>query len=246
MGTVKHKLDDSPMWRDLLKIKSLYLKGRTMTAKDGKATSFWLDTWILDRPLCSLYPVLFDMCLDKHISVHQFLVLHGQISFNRWLNPLLFEQWMSVVGIVYQHHFEDTKDIPVWKWTKGKIFSTNSVYEFLTKDDSGLHYKHIWKAKIPYKIKIFMWLVENNAILTKDNLIRRHWIGDLTCCFCAENENIDHLFFLCPIAKITWGVVGMCFGANSVPRNMHQYKLWIANWLPGGNTVYTSGCAAIC
>jgi len=162
------------------------------------------------------------------------------------VKPTLFEQWMSVVDIVYQHHFADTKDIPVWKWTKGKIFSTNSVYEFLTKEDSGLHYKHIWKAKIPYKIKIFMSLVENNAILTKDNLLRRHWIGDPTCCFCTENENIDHLFFLCPIAKITWGIVGMCFGANSVPRNMHQYKLWIANWLPGGNTVYTSGCAAIC
>ena len=90
VGTMKCRLDDSLMWRDPLKIKSLYLKGRTMTAKDGKATSFWLDTWILDRPLCSLYPVLFDMCLDKHISVHQFLVLHGQIKLQQMVKPTSF------------------------------------------------------------------------------------------------------------------------------------------------------------
>ena len=91
-----------------------------------------------------------------------------------------------------------------------------------------------------------MWLVENNAILTKDNLLRRHWIGDPTCYFCNENESIDHLFFLCPIARITWGIIGFCFGANSVPKNMQRYKFWIAKWLPGGNQMYTSGCAAIC
>ena len=65
-------------------------------------------------------------------------------------------------------------------------------------------FKHVWKAKISYKIKIFMWLVENNAILTKDNMLKRHWVGSPTCHFCFENETIEHLFFQCPVAKITW------------------------------------------
>lgn len=35
--------------------------------------------------------------------------------------------------------------------------------------ESGPRYKHIWKGKIPAKMKFFMWLMENDAILTKDN-----------------------------------------------------------------------------
>jgi hypothetical protein len=32
----------------------------------------------------------------------------------------------------------------------------------------------IWKAKIPLKIKIFIWMVAQKAILTKDNMIIRN------------------------------------------------------------------------
>jgi len=35
----------------------------------------------------------------------------------------------------------------------------------------------------------------NNAILTKDNLIKRRWSGTPTCYFCNSDENIQHLFF---------------------------------------------------
>ena len=108
---------------------------------------------------------------------------------------MLFEQWLGIVDTVYHYSFEDENDTPEWKWNKNGLFSTKSVYEFLTKEESSNEYKHIWKAKMPYKIKIFMWLVERNAILTKDNLIRRHWIGDPNCYFCMDHETIEHLSF---------------------------------------------------
>ena len=143
VGSVKHMLDDSPMWKDLLKVKNVYMKVRTMIVKNGKATSFWLDTWIHNKPLCILYPVLFDLCLDKHISIHQFLARQGQLEFNRWLNPLLFEQWLSVIDTIYHHNFSATTDTHAWKWNKGRMFTTKSVYEYLTKDETVLHFKHI-------------------------------------------------------------------------------------------------------
>jgi hypothetical protein len=52
------------------------------------------------------------------------------------------------------------------------------------------------------KIKIFMWLVEQNSILTKDNMLKRNWQGDLCCYFCDNPENMNHLLFECPIAKV--------------------------------------------
>jgi hypothetical protein len=64
------------------------------------------------------------------------------------------------------------------------------------------------EVEIPLKIKIFMWLLNRNVLLTKDNLINRKWKGRKKYCFCDAEKSIDHLFLSCPIAKL--------FGALSV------------------------------
>jgi hypothetical protein len=67
-----------------------------------------------------------------------------------------------------------------------------------------------------------MWLMANNAILTKDNLIKRNGKRDTKCYFCKCHENIPHLFFQCSVAKSVWAVIAKCFGANTIPRNLEQ------------------------
>jgi hypothetical protein len=76
------------------------------------------------------------------------------------------------------------------------------MYDQLSGVGIGRKFTHIWKAKIPYKVKIFVWLIENNAILSKDNMLRRDWIGDSTCQFCDIDENINHLFFKCTTSRV--------------------------------------------
>lgn len=41
--TVTHKLHDSPIWYDLLKIKEFYLRGGDIRIENGKKTRFWED-----------------------------------------------------------------------------------------------------------------------------------------------------------------------------------------------------------
>jgi hypothetical protein len=36
-----------------------------------------------------------------------------------------------------------------------------------------------WKAKVPLKIKIFLWYLRQWVLLTKDNLAKRKWKGVL-------------------------------------------------------------------
>jgi hypothetical protein len=43
IGNVSHKIDDSPIWADLLKIKIMYLKGRRIDIKSGESSLFWTD-----------------------------------------------------------------------------------------------------------------------------------------------------------------------------------------------------------
>ena len=65
------------------------------------------------------------------------------------------------------------------------FFSVRSVYKHLCKDDYGLNFKRVWKAKVPLKIKIFIWLVAQGAIMTKDNLCKRKWKENMSCAFCT-------------------------------------------------------------
>jgi hypothetical protein len=43
------------------------------------------------------------------------------------------------------------------------------MYDHLSRDEVGVSFSRIWRSKLPKKIKIFMWLLEQKAILTKDN-----------------------------------------------------------------------------
>ena len=146
--------------------------------------------------------MLYDLCQDKNISVHTFILKQAQLSFTRWFSPFLFDSWISLIDEVYAYPFANTADSISWRGGKGGRFTTKSVYDMLTYDDQGLSYKFIWKAKIPHRIKLFLWLLENQVVLTKDNMIKRNWQGDPSCYFCPSNESINHLFFLCPVAKV--------------------------------------------
>jgi hypothetical protein len=42
---IKNKPTNSPVWNDMIKIKNLYMSGRTVKIGNGESTDFWLDAW---------------------------------------------------------------------------------------------------------------------------------------------------------------------------------------------------------
>ena len=131
------------------------------------------------------------------------------------------------------------------KWCHVR-YTTKFVYDHLTPGPRGGCFSHIWKAKLPYKLKIFTWLVEQGAVLTKSNMVKRKWVGGPTCVFCDQMETVEHLFFLCPVSRCIWGLVGSCFGADNIPASCGQYRQWIMKWLPDGQNAHHFGFAAVC
>jgi hypothetical protein len=76
------------------------------------------------------------------------------------------------------------------------------MYQHLERNLAGYHTKWIWKARIPLKIKILLWQLFRDAILTRDNLRRRKWTGSPLRSFCNQNGTARHLFFDCGNAKV--------------------------------------------
>ena len=109
------------------------------------------------------------------------------------------------------------------------IFLVKSMY--LDLNDSGLIPKsiHIWKIKVPLRIKVFMWFVHKEMVLTKNNLSKHNWEGSS---FCTHDETIKHLFLDCPLAKLLWHLVYIPFNITP-PNSIHTL---FGTWLNGGET----------
>lgn len=142
--------------------------------------------------------------------------------------------------------FAKTDDKIIWVLGKNNLFSVKAMYNVLTKTEEGTDFKIIWKGKAPQKIKIFMWLVANNAILTKDNLLKRKWSGDPNCMFCESKESVNHLFFTCPTAKVVWIVIAKYIGVDDIPESLNQCWKWCEKWLPAGKKIHMWGVSVVC
>jgi len=84
-------------------------------------TLLWKDIRVDSKPLCVLQPVLFELCTEKNISVQNFLLKNGHITFQRWLSPILFEQWLEIADKVYSFPFTNEADKIRWNWNKWPV-----------------------------------------------------------------------------------------------------------------------------
>jgi hypothetical protein len=139
----------------------------------------------------------------------------------------------------------DQEDRIVWCLNK-KGFSVNSFYKKKVNDQVAVTYKFLWKSKLPQKIKIFIWLVVRNKILTKDNLKKRNWNGSQACCFCGYDESTDHLFFHCPIARYVWRVIQVALNLAVIPKSISDLRAgWLSNPKDKISNLLLFGCGAM-
>ena len=71
--SVKQRHNDSQFWRKLLSLREVSFKYCMVVVGNGCKTSFWKNLWIGDCPLADKFPILFDLVLDKDISVNKVL-----------------------------------------------------------------------------------------------------------------------------------------------------------------------------
>ena len=91
-----------------------------------------------------------------------------------------------------------------WNLDQIGIFSVKSHYLGLMNQNVPNINKKLWKLKAPLKINFFLLYLKRWVILTKDNLAKRNWQRNQQCCFCHENETIQHLFLDCRFTRMVW------------------------------------------
>jgi hypothetical protein len=74
----------------------------------------------------------------------------------------------------------------------------------------------IWTAKLPLKIKMFLWQVCNGKVQSVEQIAK----GPTQCKLCGQVESIEHIFVQCAL------VTEICFFHMIFYRNCLNLKFW--------------------
>lgn len=131
-----------------------------MAIGNGSLTAFWLDPWIHDSPLCSIFPALFALEEDKYITVGDcFSCINGQYYWRwRWRKLSLsadegkdLEDCMHLINSKQWY----TKKKDIWIW--GDVINGEGIVKFIQEKLEDIVQQTMpkimkWNSWVPPKV----------------------------------------------------------------------------------------------
>ena len=109
-----------------------------------------------------------------------------------------------------------------------------------------MKFKDIWLARIPPKIKIFMWQAFRGKFPAADQIRKRNGPGSDRCALCGAIENTDHIFFRCSLAKFVWCCIRYWLQVNWNPSSFLDVRRLASGLSGASKRIFWVGFAAIC
>jgi hypothetical protein len=104
-------------------------------------------------------------------------------------------------------------------------FSVSSLYRKINQGPSLPHESLLWSAKLPLKIKIFLWQMAKGRLPSNAQINRRHGASDGNCVLCGQAETVDHIFFTCHLATFAWSGLMEALGVQWNPQCFQEFFL---------------------
>jgi hypothetical protein len=120
--------------------------------------------------------------------------------------------------------------MPIWMLESSGQYSIRSFYA--VANDRGVvpvHTPAVWQLDAPPRLHMFLWLLANDKLLTRNNLAKRRHVDDLTCLFCSESETCRHLFFDCLVAKLVWSGISDLLNVSVGSDFESVARWWLSN-----------------
>lgn len=118
-----------------------------------------------------------------------------------------------------------------WEESKDGLFSVKYAYALLTRDEvlrpnMESLYSLVWCLVAPERVRVFLWLVTHQVIMTNMERKRRHLSDNVVCPLCRDgDETILHVLRDCQAAVGIWVKI-------MIPsRQQHFFSLPLLQWL---------------
>lgn len=188
--------------------EELFNASTVVNVGNGRTTSFWKSSWIHGQAPKNIAPILFKKARKKNISVFHAL------RANSWIQlclPCIREDEIKDFVTLWQaissmHELNNLEDSISWRWTTDGQYSASSAYNIqFSTNFCTMKICSIWKAKTEPKCRFFAWTLLHNRVLTAENLQKRGWPHNPSCCLCNSTfETTVHLCKDCPFSREVW------------------------------------------
>ena len=198
-------------WKAIEKLKNIIAMGACFIVGDGAVIDIWKDPWMSWLPNFVPQPK-DESSMDRFVV--SCLINQESRSWNSSMLEHLFteESVMAIKRIPIP--LRPRPDRLVWIADPKGNFSVQSVYKTChtpTVVNSGIQWCKLWKLPLHERLKMLLWRIGSNILLTNKNFALRVGFGDTLCPLCyVEEESILHLFFHCPVAR------AVCFDQRMV------------------------------
>jgi hypothetical protein len=196
----------SPFWKGVLWAAKAAKMGYMWKVGNGRTIKFWEDHWFGSCSLAIQFWEVYFLLNEQNKTIAELWDgVSLKMTFRRCFDHKLMLQWFEIQQIAQTILLNDSKDCLIWKWEANGVYSVKSLYAVVNFGGvQTIDIHSVWKIKVPPKIHFFLWLLFHNKLLTRDNLVKRQNVDDLTCVFCNEVETCQHLFFDCVVAANIW------------------------------------------
>jgi hypothetical protein len=233
----------SPFWKGVIWAANAAKIGYRWKLGNGEKILFWSDTWFGSCSFAILYWDLYCLVNEQQLTVAQ--AWDGEnlkFTFRRTVSPTLYLRWMELIQIMRSVSLSLDEDMPIWEFHESGQYSVSSFYAIINnRGVVPVHTPAVWKLNVPPRLHVFLWLLANDRLLTRDNLAKRRPVTDGSCLFCSEAESSRHLFFDCFVAKLVWEVISELLNTSVGSDFESVARWWISN---NKNSVINVVCTA--
>lgn len=197
------KSGSSHVWRGIVKSSSA-LEGVNWIIGNGQIVSFWADVWVGEKPLSCLALLPVSGVLMGRRVCDYWVAGRGWdwLSFNQLLPASTLLRLPSVA----LSKDENMEDKLIWNSDKFGPFSVNKAYRAVNESSNQemwIGWKRIWSIQTKQRVRIFLWLLAHEKIMTNYNCWRRRLTGNPIFLVCeAHEESCLHAVHDCKQAKM--------------------------------------------
>eukprot|EP00258_Populus_trichocarpa_P027694 XP_024443713.1 uncharacterized protein LOC112324533 [Populus trichocarpa] len=200
---------DSVLWKAICKEWDTVNQNATWNVGNGKQILFWRDSW-----LESYGPIINHLEREVQVDTLDYTVAdmvddRGNWKWDVFAHLIPMQIVMSIVG--YTPPMQDGIDDTVgWDHSSNGKLTVRTAYMVL-EERGEMDQDPIWRLIRKWqgmeRIKVFLWTVAHNSIMTNDLRYRRHLTANRFCDHCGtEVETLTHALRDCPKARKIWEV----------------------------------------
>jgi hypothetical protein len=152
------------------------------------------------------------------------------LRFRRQLDQMSTRALEELQAVIVSTVLVEGPDKVSWRFESDGRFSVKSMYARLAQGATVAHFKDVWAAKVPLKIRIFSWQLVLDRLPSSANIQSRHGPGNGNCSLCGERETADHIFFTCPLAMFAWSVLRQILQCSWCPASFPQFFAIVSNF----------------